>query len=149
MTIMKLADMWRLTFFINIFIVKLVDSTRYIVTCTRDEMTGSSSDDWILLALWLQPFLITLTYNAIAIPHTLQSLSTLVHIVYFQQSSLQHFISNCLLLKHWTALPESLHITSSIWLPISLHGLTPPAYDWLWTHSHTDWPHKSLTNLLL
>jgi hypothetical protein len=36
-------------------------------------MMGSSSDDWILLALWLQPLVITLTYNAIAIPHTLQS----------------------------------------------------------------------------
>jgi hypothetical protein len=47
-----------------------------IVTCTggtRDEMTGSSSDDWILLALWLQPLLITLHHNPITIPHTLQS----------------------------------------------------------------------------
>jgi hypothetical protein len=36
-----------------------------IVTCRVVhvvEMTGSSSDDWILLALWLQPLLITLTY---------------------------------------------------------------------------------------
>jgi hypothetical protein len=40
-------------------------------------MTGSSSDDWILLALRLQPLLITLNHNAIAIPHTLQSLFTL------------------------------------------------------------------------
>jgi hypothetical protein len=36
-------------------------------------MTGSSSDDWILLALRLQPLLITLNHKAIAIPHTLQS----------------------------------------------------------------------------
>jgi hypothetical protein len=36
-------------------------SSIYIVTCTRDEMTGSTSDDWILLALWLQPLVITLT----------------------------------------------------------------------------------------
>jgi hypothetical protein len=33
-------------------------------------MTGSSSDDWILLALRLRPLLITLNPNAIAIPHT-------------------------------------------------------------------------------
>jgi hypothetical protein len=37
-------------------------------------MTGSSSDDWILLALRLQPLSITLNHNAIAILHTLQSL---------------------------------------------------------------------------
>jgi hypothetical protein len=43
---------------------------------TRDEMTGSSSDDWILLALQLQPLLITFNHNAIAIPHTLQLLHT-------------------------------------------------------------------------
>jgi hypothetical protein len=39
-------------------------------------MTGSSSDDWILLALRLQVHLITLNYNAIPIIHTLQSLHT-------------------------------------------------------------------------
>jgi hypothetical protein len=39
---------------------------------TCDEMTGSSSDDWILLELRLQPLLITLTYSAIAYSHTLQ-----------------------------------------------------------------------------
>jgi hypothetical protein len=33
-------------------------------------MTGSSSDDWILLALRLQPLLVTLNHNAITIPHT-------------------------------------------------------------------------------
>jgi hypothetical protein len=32
--------------------------------------TGSSSDDWILLALWLQAVLITLNYSTIAILHT-------------------------------------------------------------------------------
>jgi hypothetical protein len=37
--------------------------TEYIVTI----MTGSSSDNWILLALWLQPLLITHTYSAITI----------------------------------------------------------------------------------
>jgi hypothetical protein len=62
-----------------------------IVTCrvgTRNEMTGSSSDDWILLAVWLQPFLITLNHNPIAIPHSLQSLFTLTHSVHFHQSPL-------------------------------------------------------------
>jgi hypothetical protein len=51
---------------------------------TRDEMTGSSSDDSILLALWLQSLLITFNHNTIAISHTLQSLFTLIHTVYFQ-----------------------------------------------------------------
>jgi hypothetical protein len=53
----------------------------YIVTCmedTRDEMTGSSSDDWILLTLQLQPPVITPSHNLIAISHTLQSLFTLI-----------------------------------------------------------------------
>jgi hypothetical protein len=44
-------------------------------------MTVSSSYDWILLALWLQPLLITLTYSAIAIPHNLQS--TVAHALGF------------------------------------------------------------------
>jgi hypothetical protein len=35
-------------------------------------MTGSSSDDWILLALGLLSLLITLNYTAIPILHTLQ-----------------------------------------------------------------------------
>jgi hypothetical protein len=39
-------------------------------------MTGSISDDWILLALWLQSLLITLSHNTIAILHTSQSLHT-------------------------------------------------------------------------
>jgi hypothetical protein len=50
-----------------------------IVACTggtRDGMTGSSSDDWILLALWLQPLVVTLHHSAIAVPHTLHSLHT-------------------------------------------------------------------------
>jgi hypothetical protein len=36
-------------------------------------MTGSSSDDWILLTLHLQVVLITLNYNAIALLHTFSS----------------------------------------------------------------------------
>jgi hypothetical protein len=36
-------------------------------------MTGSSSDDWILLGLRLQPLLITLNYKAISVLHNLQS----------------------------------------------------------------------------
>jgi hypothetical protein len=35
-------------------------------------MTGSSSDDWILLVLGLQVLLITLNYSAIADSHNLQ-----------------------------------------------------------------------------
>jgi disulfide bond formation protein DsbB len=41
-----------------------------IVTCaggTCDEMTGSSLDDWILLALRLQPFIITLGDSVITL----------------------------------------------------------------------------------
>jgi hypothetical protein len=37
---------------------------------------GSSLDDWILLALQLQPLLVTLSHNPIAILHILQSLHT-------------------------------------------------------------------------
>jgi hypothetical protein len=48
-------------------------------------MTGSSSDDWILLALRLQPLLITLTYSAIAIPCILQS--TVAHALGFLVST--------------------------------------------------------------
>jgi hypothetical protein len=39
---------------------------------TRDDNDGSGSDDWILLALWLQPLVITLSHNTNAIPHILQ-----------------------------------------------------------------------------
>jgi hypothetical protein len=49
-----------------------IDNYIYIVTCWVvhvTEMTGSRSDDWILLSLWLQPLFTTLTY--IASPHTL------------------------------------------------------------------------------
>jgi hypothetical protein len=38
---------------------------------TRDEMTGCSSDDWILLVLLLHVPLITVNYNLIAILHNL------------------------------------------------------------------------------
>jgi hypothetical protein len=48
---------------------------------TRDGMTGSSSDDWILLSLRLQPLLITIGHHTIVIPHILQMLLTLVHSV--------------------------------------------------------------------
>jgi hypothetical protein len=50
-----------------------------IVTCKVvlvTIMTGSSSDDCILLVLRLKPLLITLNQNTIAILHTLQSLHT-------------------------------------------------------------------------
>jgi hypothetical protein len=47
-------------------------------------MTGSSSDDWILLALWLQPLVITLTYSSTTIPHNLQS--TVAHALGFSVS---------------------------------------------------------------
>jgi hypothetical protein len=49
-----------------------------IVRCTGDGMTGSSSDDSILLAVRLQPLLITLNHNAIAILNILQSLFILI-----------------------------------------------------------------------
>jgi hypothetical protein len=40
---------------------------------TRHEMMVSSSDDWILLAVRLQPLLITIHHSTIVIPHILQS----------------------------------------------------------------------------
>jgi hypothetical protein len=55
---------------------KHLQSVLLRVGVTRDDMTGSSSDDWILLAFRLQP--LNHNHNAIAIPHTLQSLFTLI-----------------------------------------------------------------------
>jgi hypothetical protein len=48
-----------------------------ILSCVRvvrlTIMTGFSSDGWILLALRLQPLLMTLNHNTIAVPHTSSS----------------------------------------------------------------------------
>jgi hypothetical protein len=47
-----------------------------IVTCKVVLVTimmGSSSDDWIVLALWLQSLLVTLNHDAIVVPHTFSS----------------------------------------------------------------------------
>jgi hypothetical protein len=41
---------------------------------TRDEMTGSSSDDWIYLTLWLQFSLITFRYRQYSAIADLQTL---------------------------------------------------------------------------
>jgi hypothetical protein len=54
---------------------RVVEKNRIYVTCmagTRDEMTGSSTDDRILLALWLQSLSIPLNHNPIAIAHSLR-----------------------------------------------------------------------------
>jgi hypothetical protein len=51
----------------------------------HDNMMGSSLDDWILLALRLQPLVITLNHNAITIPHTFNH-STLVHTVHLHKT---------------------------------------------------------------
>jgi hypothetical protein len=59
-----------------IFVV--IISTVHIVMCTCGEMTGSSSDDWILLTLWIQPLLITLSHNTVVILHILQTILTLI-----------------------------------------------------------------------
>jgi hypothetical protein len=73
----------RLRVFENGVLIRIFGSRRDEVTGdwrelhNEDEMTGSSSHDWILLAFRLQPLLITLNHNAIAIPHTLQLLHTL------------------------------------------------------------------------
>jgi hypothetical protein len=48
-------------------------------------MTGSSSDDWILLALRLQPLLITLNHSDIADSHHLQF--TVTHALGFSVST--------------------------------------------------------------
>jgi hypothetical protein len=42
----------------------------------RDEMTGSTSDGWIVLGLRLQSLLITLIHNTVAVLHALKSLHT-------------------------------------------------------------------------
>jgi hypothetical protein len=49
------------------------------------KMTGSSSDDWILLVLWLEVLLLTLSYNSVAILHTLQF--TVAHTLGFSVST--------------------------------------------------------------
>jgi hypothetical protein len=106
-------------------------------------MTGSSSDDWILLADQLQPLLITIHHSAIAIPHTLQSLHVVIHTVYFQQSSLHlnlhitssiydtwyHYTDLSLWLTH--ALTACITITSSHWI-VTL-------YYWLNSAWSVDW----------
>jgi hypothetical protein len=51
--------------------------SKHIVTCmggTHDGVMGSSSDDWIYLALWLQSLLVTLSHNPITVLHILQLL---------------------------------------------------------------------------
>jgi hypothetical protein len=84
-------------------------------------MTGSSSNDWILLALRLQPLLITLNHNTIAIPHTTQSLhtnplslfplvSTITLSLWINRPYLHHSLTapNCSTLKVFTS-----HVKSS------------------------------------
>jgi hypothetical protein len=51
-------------------------------------MTGSSSDDWILLALQLQPLLITLNHSSIADSHHLQF--TVTHALGFSVCTTQN-----------------------------------------------------------
>jgi hypothetical protein len=48
------------------------DQTKYcaVYVGTRDEMTGSISDDWILLALWVTTTLITQNHDTTADSHT-------------------------------------------------------------------------------
>jgi hypothetical protein len=69
-------------------------------------MTGS--DDWILLALWLQLLLITLTYSAVAIPHTLPS--TAAHPLRFSVST-SHLLAIAFNLLTYRA--EPFHVIST------------------------------------
>jgi hypothetical protein len=95
---------------------------------TRDEMTGSSSDDWILLALWLQPLLITLSHNTIAIPHIVETLLTLILSVLHSQFTV---IAPSLI-----ALVHTLHYCTR------KSSITSPIYDCLTNHTHS-LSHKS------
>jgi hypothetical protein len=62
-------------------------------------MTGSSSDDWILVAVRLQPLLITLSHSSVAILHILQSLFTLYFsVLIWIQNSLLSLRAELLLL---------------------------------------------------
>jgi hypothetical protein len=74
---------------------------------------GSSSDDWILLAVRLQPLLITLSHNTIAILQTLQSLHTNTFSLFPLVFTI-HFLAQSY--NTWT-IKVSLKYT----LPISLH----------------------------
>jgi hypothetical protein len=110
-------------------------------------MTGSSSDDWILLVLRLQVLLITLNYTAIPIVHTLQSFHTdlLCPNLYSVHWSELHYTAlinatNRLLVSLYynTHKVFKTHAKSSqvdlSTLTACLLLLTPPAYDWLTIH---------------
>jgi hypothetical protein len=100
---------------------------------TRDEMTGSSSVDWILLSLRLQPFLITLSHNTNDIPYILQMLLTLVHPVLICIHNSLTALSGITL--HWLTAAhfKSSNHTSRFLLRLSLNANCPP-----WTLNWTD-----------
>jgi hypothetical protein len=117
---------------------------------THDKMMGSSSDDWILLSLRLQPLLIMHSHNTNAIPHTLQMLLTLVRSVLI-------CIRNSLIAElHYTApvhsksfnhmlnLRRSISSSTASFLRLSLSAICP-----LWTPNYTDsWYHYTLSYCL-
>jgi hypothetical protein len=102
-------------------------------------MTGSSLDDRILLALWLQPHLITLTHNTTAIPHSLQSLHTRPHSL-FPLIITTLAVAMTYFTIHWLyclQLTQSLHISSPRkWCAVSVINLR-------------HWPRTENTALLL
>jgi hypothetical protein len=99
-------------------------------------IVGSGSDDWILLAAQLHPFLNTVIHSAIAIPHIEQSLFTTIHTVYVQQSSspTAHSLNTQL---HWRH--SQLALTITLWLT---------ALRWSITHWYADCDSRTHTILL-
>jgi hypothetical protein len=86
------------------------EHNRYIVMCTGStchKMMDSSMTDLTLLALWLQPLLITLNHDPITITHSLRSLFMLIHTVstFYGSHSYKHTsrFTGCSEL-HYTAL---------------------------------------------
>jgi hypothetical protein len=106
-------------------------------------IVGSGSDDWILLEPQLQPVLITVIPSDIAIPHIRQSLFTLMHRVYFQQSSSPTAYSLNTQL-HWRHLQLALTIT--LWLTALRWSITHWYADcYSRTHSLVRFPHSHYT----
>jgi hypothetical protein len=127
---------------------ELLQALNIIVACTGvlvTIMTGSSSDNWILLALLLQSLLITLNHNVIAILHISQSLHTNIRRPNLYSTNLR----NSLTAASRTALVPIRSSTANRLL-ISLHYGTLKVFKSHAKYSPTDFfPRLSPTALCL
>jgi hypothetical protein len=114
---------------------------KIIVMCTGVHVTkndGSSSDHWILLALRLQPLLITLSHHTTTIPHILQTLLTLIFAVVI-------YIHNSLIAPSHT----TLHWQAALNYSTNKFFIASPIHDCLTTLHWTNYTsyRPSLHNL--